>query len=184
MRNGKIVIAEVGVGPLGMSYGALVWTNSNIHMLMFEPLPEYYNQNLVAANGRTNVELYNVAIGDENGRLKLYNEGTSSSLEGVASPFAQHHKEPPESKPYVEVDVRRISEFDKGDIDILRLDTEGNEWFCLKHLISRPKQIVVETYNDLGTYINPYLFEICKWAESNVYKRVAVADSDFIYERQ
>ncbi len=184
MRDGKMVIAEVGVGPLPMSYGALVWHNPNVHMLMFEPRPDYYAENLKAANGRPNVELHNVAIGDEDGRLKLYDEGTSSSLEGVASPFAQHHKADPNAKPYFEVDVRRISHYDKGDIDILRVDTEGHEWACIKHMISRPQQIVVETYNDLGTYINPYLYEIVEWCEKNGYRRDAVQDSDFIYVRR
>lgn len=182
MRNGKLVIAEVGVGPLRMSYGALMWNRPDIHMIMFEPLPKYYEENRVAANGRPNVELYNVAIGDENGKLSLYDEGTSSSLVGVASPFAQHHGLDRGAQT-VEVDVRRISEFDKGDIDILRVDTEGNEWACLKHLISRPKQIVVEIYNDLGTYINPHLFEIAEWARLNGYSRQSVHDSDFIYVR-
>jgi len=183
MRNGKIVIAEVGVGPLPMSYGALMWSRPDIHMIMFEPRPDYYLENLKAANGRPNVELYNVAIGDDDGRLKLYDEGTSSSLEGVASPFAQHHKADPNTKPYFEVDVRRISHFDKGDIDILRVDTEGHEFACLKYLVSRPQQIVVEIYNDLATYINPHLYEINEWAAANGYKRQLVHDSDFTFIR-
>lgn len=181
MRDGKLVIAEVGVGPLGMAFGALVWDRPDIHMLMFEPNPGYYAEVFAAANGRPNVELFNVAIGDVNGRLKLYDEGTSSSLEGVASPFAQHHKVDPATKRFFEVDVRRFSEYDKGDIDILRVDTEGAEWFCIKHMVSRPKQIVVEIYNDLATYINPYLFEIAEWAAANRYVRSAVHDSDFTY---
>ncbi len=182
MRNGRLVIAEVGVGPLGMSYGALMWNRPDVHMVMFEPHPVYYAENLKAANGRPNVELYNVAIGDTDGRLKLFDEGTSSSLEGVASPFAQHHGAD-RIKTGIEVDVRRFSQFDKGDIDILRVDTEGNEWACLKHMISRPKQIVVEIYNDLGTYINPHLFEIAEWAKREGYTRASVQDSDFVYVR-
>lgn len=181
MINGKICIAEVGVGPLPMAYGALIWDRPDIHMLMFEPNPIYYKEVLAAANNRTNVELYNVAIGDETGRLKLYDEGTSSSLEGVASPFAQHHKKDPNTKPFFEVDVRRLSDYDKGQIDILRVDTEGAEWFCIKHMVSRPKQIVVEIYNDLGTYINPYLYEIEEWAKINKYTKVSIHDSDFTY---
>lgn len=183
MRNGKLVICEVGVGPLPMAFIATVWDRPDIHLVAFEPHPGYYKQVNDAANGRPNVEFYNVAIGDENSKLKLYDEGTSSSLAGVESPFAQHHKADPNAKPFFEVDVRRISEFDKGDIDILRVDTEGNEWACLKHLVSRPKQIVVEIYNDLATYINPHLFEIEEWTRANGYKRVAVQDSDFIYAR-
>jgi len=181
MRDGKLVLAEVGVGPLPMAFVATIWQRPDIHCIAFEPNPIYFKELSEACGARPNVELYNVAIGDENGRLKLYDEGTSSSLEGTASPFAQHHKADPSTKPYFEVDVRKISEFDKGDIDILRVDTEGAEYLCLKHLVSRPKQIVVEIYNDLATYINPYLFEIMEWSKAQGYQLSSVHDSDFTF---
>lgn len=180
MRNGKLVLVEVGVGPLPMAFIATCWNRPDLHLIAFEPNPIYYAEVLAAANGRPNVELYNVAIGDENGRLSLYDEGTSSSLVGVPSPFAQHHG-PDRGAKTVEVDVRRISDYDTGDWDILRVDTEGSEWMCLKHLVSRPKQIVVEIYNDLATYINPHLFEITQWAREQGYRLSEIRDSDFIY---
>lgn len=180
MRDGKMVLAEVGVGPVGMAYGTLVWDRPDMHVLMFEPHPVYAAELRAAAAGRLNVELFEVAIGDEPGLLRFYDEGTSSSLVGISSP-SQQHKGKHESKIY-EVEVRRFSDFDKGDIDHLRIDTEGNEWACLKQLISRPEQIVVEIYNDLATYINPNLWEIEEWAASNGYRRVAVHDSDFVYQ--
>ncbi len=182
MRNGKLVLAEVGVGPLPMAYIATLWDRPDIHLLAFEPNPTYYAEVAAAAGARPNVELYNVAIGDEPGRLSLYDEGTSSSLVGVASQFAQHHGADRGART-VEVDVRRISDFDKGDIDILRVDTEGAEWLCLKHLVSRPNQIVVEIYNDLATYINPHLYEISEWARQEGYSLQSIHDSDFIYVR-
>ncbi len=181
MRDGKTVLAEVGVGPLSMAFGALYWDQPNMHVMLFEPHPTYAADLRAASAGRLNVELYEVAIGDAPGRATFYDEGTSSSLAGVASPSEQH-KGSHERKSY-EVEVARFSDFDKGDIDHLRIDTEGAEWFCIKHLVSRPQQIVVEIYNDLATYINPYLYEIEQWAEQNGYKRVAVQDSDFIYQR-
>ncbi len=181
MRDGKIVLAEVGVGPLSMAYGRLFYDRPDMHVLMFECHPEYCKALRADIGGRLNVELFEVAIGDEPGKATFYDEGTSSSLAGVASPSEQH-KGAHERKSY-EVEVRRFSDFDKGDIDHLRIDTEGAEWFCLKHLVSRPQQIVVEIYNDLATYINPYLYEINEWAAANGYQRVAVQDSDFIYQR-
>jgi FkbM family methyltransferase len=181
MKDGKTVICEVGVGPLGMAYSALVWSNPNVHVLAFEPHPTYYAEVLAAAAGRSNVELHNVAIGDESGTLELYDEGTSSALAGVGSPSLQHHGVKPRTAHKVE--VRRISDYDQGQIDILRIDTEGAEWFCLKHLVSRPEQIVVEIYNDLATYINPHLWEIAQWAVQNGYKLTDINDGDFIYER-
>lgn len=182
MRDGKIVLAEVGVGPLDMSFGALHWNNPGIHVLLFEPHPVYATELKAAAGARSNVELFNVAIGDENGQLELSDEGTSSSLSGVASPLAQQDRK--KTDKVFTVDVRKISDFDKGDIDYLRVDTEGAEWFCLKHLISRPREIVVEMYTDSALYINPHFYEIEEWAAQNNYKRVHFHDSDFIYARQ
>lgn len=182
MRDGKIVLAEVGVGPLGMAYGALFWNRPDVHCLMFEPNPVFYAEVKAAAGTRENVELYNVAIGDKTGVMELSDEGTSSALIGVASPSVQHRGDIKRNT--FKVDVRRISDFDKGDIDHLRVDTEGAEWLCIKHLVSRPKEIVVEIYNDLATYINPHLYEIEEWAAANGYQRAAVQDSDFIYVRK
>lgn len=179
-----MVIAEVGVGPLPMCWSALFWERQDIHFMLFEPNKRYFDEVKAAAGARTNVEMYNVAIGEENTVMKLYDEGTSAALEGVSSPFAQHHKVDPATKPYHMVDVRRISEFDHGQIDVLRVDVEGHEWACIKHMVSRPQQIVVETYNDLGTYINPHLYEICEWAKVNGYRRASVQDSDFTYVRR
>ncbi len=182
MLDGKFVLAEVGVGPLGMAYGALLWDRPDIHLMMFEPLPRYFDEVKAAAGARTNVALYNVAIGDEAGEMEFFDDGTSSSLAGVASPFAQHgHSFGRKTK--IKVPVRRISDFDLGQIDALRIDTEGAEWFCLKHLVSRPREIVVEIYNDLGTYVNPFLLEINDWATRNGYKLTRVADADFTYQR-
>ena len=180
MNNGKTVLAEVGVGPLSMAYGALLWDRPDIELLMFEPHPVYFRQLVEAAGARQNVKLFNVAIGDENGTMLFCDDGTSSSLVGVESPKIQHYGLA--GKTNFSVDVRRISEFDHGQIDLLRVDTEGAEWFCLKHLVSRPKQIVVEMYNDLATYINPFLYEIEGWAKQNGYKKVQIADSDFVYQ--
>jgi len=183
MRNGKTVLVEVGTGPLSMCFLHLLWDRSDIELYGFEPHPGYFAEVRAAAGDRTNVHLFNVAIGDEPGKLKLYDEGTSSSLAGVSSPFAQHRKEDPEAKPYHMVDVKRVSDFDTGDWDILRVDTEGAEWFCLKHLVSRPREIVVEIYNDLATYINPHLWEIQDWARREGYRLTSIQDSDFIYTR-
>ncbi len=182
MRDGKIVLAEVGCGPLSMTFASIYWHDDNALFDLFEPHPVYAAAIREASKDRPNVKLHEVAIGDEAGKLNLYDEGTSSSLAGVASP-SQQHKGDHERKTY-EVEVRRFSDFDKGDIDHLRLDTEGNEWACLKHLVSRPEQIVVEMYNDLASYINPHFYDICQWAEQNGYKLGTIHDSDFIFVRQ
>lgn len=180
--DGKIVLCEVGVGPLSMAFGALQWQRPDIHVMLFEPLPRYAAELRAAIGDRTNVELHEVAIGDEPGVVEFLDEGTSSSLLGVSSPAHQHHGVSSTAFRH-QVNVRRISDFDHGQIDLLRVDTEGSEWFCIKHLVSRPQQIVIEMYDDMATYINPHLYEIERWAEKNHYIKTAIRDSDFIYQK-
>jgi FkbM family methyltransferase len=179
MRDGKIVLAEVGVGPLALCFGATVWDRPDVHVQLYEPNPTFAAELRTAIGGRQNVELFEVAIGDETGELELSDEGTSSSLQGVDSPSVQHKGNIQRNTFKVKVD--KFSAFDKGDIDLLRVDVEGGEYAVLKHLVSRPEQIVVEIYNDLATYINPHLYDIMLWAEANGYVRAAVHEGDFIF---
>lgn len=180
MIDGKIVLAEVGVGPLNLCFSALHWERSNTHFMLFEPLPDHYDEVKNAAAGRSNVEIHNVAIGDEDGTAQFQVDGSSSAISGINSPIFEHRGT--DSKKIIDVQVRKISNYDFGQIDVLRCDTEGAEWFCIKHLVSRPKQIVIEMYNHLGIYINPYLIEIDDWAKSNGYQKTSVANADFVYE--
>jgi FkbM family methyltransferase len=184
MINGKTVFCEIGVGPLAMAFSALLWDKPNIEVLMFEPHPIFYKELAEAAKNRPNVTVHNVAIGDDDGTMELFDEGTSSALADIASPVAQHFKKSPDKKKKFTVDVKRLINYDFGQIDILRLDSEGSEWFALKHMISRPRDIVVETHNDIATYINPHLYEIHEWAKANHYALVSIKAGDFIYKHK
>ena len=50
------------------------------------------------------------------------------------------------------------------------LDMEGSEWFVLKHLISRPKIVIIEMQNSDETYKNPFFNEILNWFKENNYE--------------
>ncbi len=182
MINGKIVFCEIGVGPLGMAFSALHWHRQDMEFMMFEPHPIFYKELAEAARGRSNVEIHNVAIGDEDGTMELFDEGTSSALTNMASPVEQHFHKPAEGKNKFKVGVKRLLNYDYGQIDMLRIDTEGAEWFALKHMISRPRHITIETHNDIATYINPHLYEIWHWAKENKYSLTGIHEGDFIYE--
>jgi len=89
MRNGKIVLAEIGVGPLSMCFGSLVWSREDIYMDLFEPNPAYISELREAIKTKSNATLFEVAIGDSTGEMEMSDEGTSSSLIGVQSPSVQ-----------------------------------------------------------------------------------------------
>ena len=188
MRNGKTHLCEIGVGRIDVAYGALVWHRDDHFVSMYEPHPIYHRILNEAGGYKDNVELHQVAIGKESGRVKLYDEATSSFLETCDSPYSQNLKskgeEEKEPKEFFMVDVEPFDKFDKGDIDHLRLDTEGGEFYVLEKLISRPELIVLETHNHIASYINPFLYEIEEWMVENNYVKVSVDSGDSIYRRK
>ena len=64
-------------------------------------------------------------------------------------------------------EARLFSEIDDGTIDLLSVDTEGSEWFVIKHMTSRPAVISIETHG--GMYVNPYLDKLQQWMDDNNY---------------
>ncbi|MBK8554209.1 MAG: FkbM family methyltransferase [Ignavibacteria bacterium] len=68
---------------------------------------------------------------------------------------------------------------DDGTIDLLSVDIEGGEWFVVKHLVSRPDVISIETH--WKNYSNPYLKEINEWMSDNDYQIWYIDKSDTVY---
>jgi len=182
MRDGKIHICEIGVGRIDVAFGALYWHDPKYFVSMFEPHPIYFRMLNEAGGYKDNVELNQVAIGKEKGVVKLYDRATSSYLETLDSPFEQDQNTKKEDDEYFMVQVDTFDKYDKGDIDHLRIDTEGGEYFVLEKLISKPSQIVLETHNHIGSYINPYLCEIEEWMEANNYYKINVDSGDSIFQ--
>jgi hypothetical protein len=174
---------EVGVGHLGVSYGALLWDKPEWNIVMFEPHPRYYKEMMEAKKNRQNVTIHNVAIGDYNGEVEFFEKETSSFIKDIKSPICQTEDSSEKDLNSFKVQLKKISEFDNGDIDYLRIDTEGAEWFTLKHLKSRPETINIETHGDNAQYINPFLYEIEEWMEQNNYSRVSIDHCDSVYKR-
>lgn len=189
MSNNRQIkhICEIGVGHIGVCFSALHWNDTNLKFTLFEPNKKYYKEISVAATGKPNVTIHNVAICDFDGEIELCEKETSSYVEGVQSVMVQCEKNMyghnfiPENK--YKVRASKLSNFDKGDIDLLLLDTEGGEWFALKNLISRPYKINIETHHSHAAYLNPYLYEIEEWMVINNYKKIRVTHSDSEYVR-
>lgn len=130
----------------------------------------------------SNVHIHNVAIADENKRVKMYERNASTFLEGIKSPAKVNDGYVEKPEDCFEVDGFTIDKFDDGQIDVLCSDTEGSEWFCIKHLVSRPKVIVLETHGQ--GYRNPFMNEINHWIHANNYKVVGKSDQDTLYVRK
>jgi hypothetical protein len=132
-------------------------------------------------DGYKNVSILNVAIVDHPAPVVLHEFNVSSFVSGVAAPAVVNDAfVASEHSSYV-VDGVTIDQVDDGTIDILLVDVEGSEWSCLKHLLSRPKIIVVEFYG--GNYLNPHYDEIKEWMRVNGYNYTDRDQSDALYIR-
>ncbi len=127
-----------------------------------------------------NVSIYNVAIYDKKTTIKFVRKGSSSFVSDLQNvPAVINDGVSMEDVEYIEVPAITFDEIDPGDIDILSVDIEGAEWFVLKHMISRPKVISIETHG--GLYVNPFLPSIQKWMRENNYSVWYKTNSDTIF---
>jgi Methyltransferase FkbM domain len=65
------------------------------------------------------------------------------------------------------VPCRKFSEIDDGTIDLISIDIEGSEWYVIKHMVSRPNVISIETHGKY--YTNPFIKEIESWMNQENY---------------
>lgn len=75
-----------------------------------------------------------------------------------------------------------FSEIDKGDFDLISIDIEGAEWQVIKHMVSRPNIISIETHGKF--YTNPNLKNILDWMNKNNYQIWYKTGSDTIFTKK
>lgn len=138
-----------------------------------------------------NVEIHNCCIYDYDGDVDVYKNGEASMIKGIDGPNLDKNgnlrdlnlnKEKAGFNNIISRKCFKFNNFDRGDIDVLFLDTEGSEWFTLKHMISLPTLIAIEMR--MHNYINPFAEEIFKWMEKNKYMILKDNGSDVIFLRK
>jgi len=114
------------------------------------------------------IEVVPVAVWDSNGVIKLSKAAASTFVTQLQSSPAivNDHYQVSEENTF-EVPCLKFSEIDDGTIDLLSVDIEGGEWYVIKHLISRPKVISIETHGKY--YTNPFITEIESWMAKEDY---------------
>jgi FkbM family methyltransferase len=114
------------------------------------------------------IEVVPVAVWDSNGIIKLSKAAASTFVTQLQSSPAivNDHYQVSEENTF-EVPCRKFSEIDDGTIDLLSVDIEGGEWYVIKHLVSRPQVISIETHGKY--YTNPFIKEIEAWMKKEDY---------------
>lgn len=159
-------------------------------VILVEPLPDCFNDLKAHVNANPNVTLHNCAIADFDGETTIYNEGQSAFIEAVRGQAPCHQNGyfdvvgARQAQPHEIVTVRTslFSHIDPGNIDVLLIDTEGCEYFVLKHLLSVPAVIAVETHG--FKYKNPYAQEIVRWMSDHKYRLWFKSEADTYYINQ
>ena len=129
-----------------------------------------------------NVSLFALAVSDKHGTLELVRRGASTySADIEGSPAVVNDRYRLRDADRFSVDAVTFDEIDDGTIDVLSVDIEGVEWYVIKHMVSRPAVISLETH--AGLYRNPYMAEISAWMRDNRYVRWYLSDSDSIFVR-
>lgn len=128
------------------------------------------------------ITIHPVAIWDTNGTLKFSKAQSSTFATDLPnSPALENDNYKIEESNTFEVPCKVFSAIDDGSIDLLSIDIEGGEWYVLKHMVSRPKVLSVETHGKY--YTNPFIREIERWIREQDYVLWYKDGSDSVYIR-
>ncbi len=171
-------VAEIGVWHPHTS-NIIDFINCGIKTTLIEPDPESIKL-IKQELSMQNIKLYEVAICDFQGEVKLCKRASSTFVASLPnSPaIANDQCRIDETESFI-AKAEKLNEIDDGTIDLISIDTEGSEWFAIKNMISRPIVISIETH--YAFYINPYLSEIRTWLENNNYKLWYKDKSDSVF---
>lgn len=151
----------------------------NHRLDILEPIPRNIENIKRVYGGWSNVTIHPVAVWKYSGKIRMYNLGILSYVEGVESPATSGFGYIPKESDLIEVDAITFDQFDDGTIDMLDLDMEGSEWFAIQKMISRPRVIVIET----GNHDHPNMIEINSWMQENSYAEFGHQDGNSFYKR-
>jgi len=160
-------VCEVGV-YLPETSNVIDFIKDNVKTTLVEADPVIIEKIKNYFADRKNIELVPVAVWDTNGTLQFSKAQSSTFATEIGnSPAVVNDKFKVEEHETFEVPCKVFSEIDAGDIDLLSVDTEGCEWYVIKHLKSKPKVISIETHGKF--YVNPFIKEIEAWTNTNGY---------------
>ena len=175
-------VCEVGVWHPRTS-NIKYYIEKDIKTLLIEPDLESIALIEKKWGDKKNLTLKTFACTDFEGTIDLHKAGSSSFVSSTNnSPAIVNDSFDIKKNVSTKVDAKKFSSEDPGDINLISIDTEGSEWYVIKHMISRPDIISIETHG--GYYINPYIEEIKKWMDKHNYALWFKDNSDSVYVKK
>lgn len=175
-------VCEVGVWHPRTS-NIKYYIDNNIKALLVEPDPESIEMIKKEWANKNDLTLKTFACTDFEGSVNLHKAGSSSFISSSdTSPAIVNDSFDIKENASVKVDAKKFSSEDPGDIDLISIDIEGSEWFVLKHMISKPNIISIETHG--GFYVNPKIKQIKQWMISHGYVLWYKDNSDSVFVKE
>ena len=175
-------VAEVGVYRLEAS-NVYDYLQQGVRCTLVEPSPEAVAHIRARLADRPQVTLHAVAIYDHHGTVELSRREASTFVSALTnSPAVVNDGYRPDARDTFVAEARRFDEVDDGTIDLLSVDTEGCEWLVIKHMVSRPAVISLETHGAL--YVHPELPRILDWMQAQAYVPWYKDKSDTVFVKK
>lgn len=105
----------------------------------------------------TGIEFQDVAIGDTYADVYFVSPNDKNATFIVPEQHGNHHK----AKPVRMIDLNDYMEVIHGNIDVLKLDIEGYEYFILDKLKPIPRQLSIEFHEHCFPGLHGAAFESC-----------------------
>lgn len=173
-------VAEIGVYCPHTSH-VIDFINAGVPAILVEADPKCV-KDIRKFFETSDVMIYPFAIWDDETLVTLYRVGASTFVSGIeTSPAKINDGYTEHRKDAFQVQSKRFSSIDPGDIDLISIDVEGAEWYVLKHMVSRPAIISLELR--AGKYKNPFSAQINSWLANNQYRLWYHDDTDSVYYR-
>jgi FkbM family methyltransferase len=172
-------VCEVGV-YLPEESNILPFINDDIPSILIEADPKTVAILNNYFKKKSNVKIISAAVFDFHGKVQLIRREASTFITELKhSPATVNDNYQVNDNDQFTADAITFDEIDNGEIDLLSIDIEGAEWYVLKHMISRPAIISLETHGKY--YTNPFLSEIETWMQNNHYSPWFINKSDTIF---
>ena len=174
-------VLEAGVGPVEHCRSRRYWKTADC--VLFEPAQQFHAVLADLTNEFPRVRIFPHAVWDHGDGVEFYdfNKGISY-VKGVTP--RTHMGQRQRREVLTRVPSMVLSDIDKGCFDLVLLDVECAEWYAIKHLVSRPKLLVVELYKRNKVYRHPHDAEIRHWCKQNGYREVGRIVSDAVFRRE
>lgn len=173
-------VLEAGVGLLERCRSRPYWRTA--HCVLFEPVQKFYESLSEAARDFPRVQVFPHALWDHADGVEFHDLNMGISYVNGVTPRTRLGDRQ-KRQALRRVPSMILGDVDKGQFDLVLLDMECAEWHAIKHMLSRPKLLVVELYKRNQAYRHPHDAEIRHWCKQNGYREVGRIVSDAVFAR-